>query len=121
MEEYCFDLVNQTSFGELAALFTEADLVLSVDSGPVHLASYLNKPLVSIYRPGIFERWKPWPIEASRAIALTTACQCPNKSKACIAKEHCLANISPEQVIEACDRLLSMKPAMQGQSTSDHP
>ncbi|MDP8212036.1 MAG: lipopolysaccharide heptosyltransferase II [Candidatus Zapsychrus exili] len=57
------DLSGKTTVGELASLLMRADLLISNDSGPVHLAAALNTPVISIFtrnQPGINpERWKP--------------------------------------------------------------
>ncbi|MFC1508172.1 glycosyltransferase family 9 protein [Candidatus Omnitrophota bacterium] len=42
-------LCGKTSLGDLAALFKKADLFISNDSGPVHIACAVGTPLVSIF------------------------------------------------------------------------
>jgi lipopolysaccharide heptosyltransferase II len=44
-------LVGDTTVGELVALIARADLVASGDSGPLHLAVALGRPLVAAYGP----------------------------------------------------------------------
>jgi lipopolysaccharide heptosyltransferase II len=44
-------LVGQTSVEELVALIARADLVATGDSGPLHLAVALGRPLVAAYGP----------------------------------------------------------------------
>jgi len=57
------DLTGQTSVGQLASLFKRCHLLVSNDSGPVHIADGVGIPVVSIFtrnQPGINpERWKP--------------------------------------------------------------
>jgi heptosyltransferase-2 len=43
------DLTGRTGLGELIALFTRADLVVSNDSGAMHLAGAAGAPLVAIF------------------------------------------------------------------------
>ena len=47
----------------LAALFEKAELVISNDSGPAHIAAAVGAPTVSIFgrwQPGLnAERWRP--------------------------------------------------------------
>ena len=45
----CVSYVNRTSLGELIWLVRRAAFVVSVDSGPMHLAAALNRPLLSIH------------------------------------------------------------------------
>lgn len=42
-------LAGQLSLGELAALIARADLVISNNSGPAHLAAALGTPVVDLY------------------------------------------------------------------------
>ena len=58
------DLVNKTSLLELAALLKCCSLLVSGDSGPVHLAASVGTPVVALFRndlPGkTARRWGPW-------------------------------------------------------------
>ncbi|MFT5169912.1 MAG: lipopolysaccharide heptosyltransferase II [Candidatus Omnitrophota bacterium] len=57
------DLTGVTALPQLVSLIKHADLLISNDSGPVHVAAALNKPVISIFtrnQPGINpDRWKP--------------------------------------------------------------
>ena len=80
------NFIGQTRLSELPTLIQSARCVVANDSGPVHLAAALKKPLVGIYGPTSGQRSGPYP----------TA-------------EHCifqatngnLKNVSPEVVAEA--------------------
>jgi heptosyltransferase-1 len=45
----CCNLLDRTSLGQLLWLIRRAGFVISVDSGPMHLAAALDKPLVGIH------------------------------------------------------------------------
>ncbi|MDQ6694384.1 MAG: glycosyltransferase family 9 protein [Chloroflexota bacterium] len=45
---------------QLAWLFTQAGMVLGVDSGPLHLADALGKPSLHLYGPSDEVAWGPW-------------------------------------------------------------
>ncbi len=57
------DLCGKLSLGMLAALFEKAQIVISNDSGPAHIAAAVGTPTVSIFgrwQPGLnAERWRP--------------------------------------------------------------
>src|SRR5204862_1681706 len=57
------DLTGKTTVSQTASLLKRCQLLVSNDSGPVHLADALGTPVVSIFtrnQPGINpERWKP--------------------------------------------------------------
>jgi|GEM_PF-2955112 len=100
MEEKAVSLVNRTSFGELCALVERSDLLISVDSGTAHVASYLNRPLVAIFGPGYLEQWGPWHRDKSRSAALKADCKCGTTLFKCLEKKHCLDSIMPGDVFE---------------------
>jgi len=63
-DDRIIDMVNKTSLVELAALLKRCCLLVSGDSGPVHLAACVGTPVVALFRndlPGkTAKRWGPW-------------------------------------------------------------
>ena len=57
------DLTGQTSIGQLSSLLRSCQMLVSNDSGPVHIADAVGTPVVSIFtrnQPGINPgRWRP--------------------------------------------------------------
>lgn len=47
----CVDLVGQTDLLQLAALFQASSLVITHDSGPMHLAALAGAPLIALFGP----------------------------------------------------------------------
>jgi len=45
----CVELTNQTSLLQLVRLIRVARFIISVDSGPMHIAAAVNAPLLSIH------------------------------------------------------------------------
>lgn len=58
-----YELTGLTTIAQLVSLLNHADILVSNDSGPVHIAAGLGRPVVSIFTrnlPGINpERWGP--------------------------------------------------------------
>jgi len=58
------DLINKTFLMELAALLKRCCVLVSCDSGPMHLAAAVGTPVVALFRndlPGkTARRWGPW-------------------------------------------------------------
>lgn len=52
-------LAGQTSLGQLAALVTDARLVVSGDTGVAHLATAYRRPSVTLFGPTSPHRWGP--------------------------------------------------------------
>lgn len=63
MKEGALNLAGMTSIGQLASLIKRASLFISNDSGPVHIASSVDTPVISIFgrkQPGLSpKRWGP--------------------------------------------------------------
>ena len=62
-EDHVVNLVGKTTVSQLVSVFNHVRLVVSNDSGPVHIAAALGTPVVSIFtrnQPGINPcRWRP--------------------------------------------------------------
>lgn len=60
------DLRGKTTLLEAAALLARCTVLVSCDSGPVHLAACVGTPVIALFRndmPGKNpERWGPWPL-----------------------------------------------------------
>lgn len=92
------DMTGQTSLRELAALIKGCKAYVSADTGPLHFAAALKKPLVAMYGPTKADRTGPYGSKNS-AVLLT-----PAKCKGCLKKKcddwHCMHDITPEMVFE---------------------
>lgn len=109
MKKPVLSLVNQTTFGEFSALIERTELLISVDSGPIHIASYLNRPVIAIFGPGDYERWRPWHSSASLSVSLRAVCKCGPTVVMCHERNHCLNSIIPQDVFTAACKLLKSK------------
>jgi len=58
------NLINKTSLVELAQVLKQCKLLITCDSGPMHLAATVGTPVVALFRndlPGkTSKRWGPW-------------------------------------------------------------
>lgn len=65
-----YNVAGETNLGRLAALVARADLVIGVDSGPLHLASTLHRPSLRLFGPSDAQIWGPWPPNAARNVVI---------------------------------------------------
>jgi lipopolysaccharide heptosyltransferase II len=106
------DMTGQTTVGQLAGLLERCDLLVSNDSGPVHLAVGVGTPVVSIFmrnQPGINpQRWRPLG-KKSRVVSvpLNTNTEISFK-KAGGGGSKCLEAIPTQAVLEAVDSLFKL-------------
>jgi heptosyltransferase I len=93
-----------TSVGDLVAVMRGAALVVSGDTGPLHIAAAMGRPLVGLYGPTWPERNGPWdPRDA--VISRADRCQCHHKRR-CLIGAPCIETIGLEEVVAAADRRL---------------
>lgn len=94
-------LAGQTTLKQLAALLQRADLVLSNDSGPLHLAAGLGTPVVGIFTCTSPVRSGPPPSPFHQLVATQLPCaasyckRCPQQGSA---HQACFEELSPERV-----------------------
>ncbi len=105
-KENILNLCADMSIQDSLALIDEMDFVLGVDSGTLHLAASLNKPVIGIYGPMSPNKWKAWGQQGHVALYSDRECIPCGLSKKCKINEACLSDIKPEQVIEECSKMI---------------
>jgi len=97
-------LVGELGLGELGALIAEADLLVSNNTGPAHIAAALGTPVVDLYAL-TNPQHTPWQVR-SRVLNHDVPCRNCYKS-ICPAGHHdCLRKVAPERVAAAALELL---------------
>ena len=102
-----------TTLGDLLALSARAALMVSGDTGPVHIAAAMRTPIVGLYGPTWPERNGPWDAD-DIVVSRAEACECHHKRECRRgAAEMCLNEISIESVKDAVD--LRLQRAARGE------
>jgi lipopolysaccharide heptosyltransferase II len=102
-----YNLAGQTSLGELAALIKRAAICITNDSGPMHLAVALGRPVVSIFGPtdplwiGPYGR----PHAVVRAGVPCSPCYL-RRLKDCPHDHVCMKDVTASMVIERVNRIM---------------
>ena len=94
----CLDFSGQTTMAEAVDLMSLANVVVTNDSGLMHVAAALNKKIIAIYGssdPG----FTPPLNAAAKVIDLDLDCSPCFKRDCPLGHTHCLTNISPQQVL----------------------
>ena len=99
------------TLAELRALLDRAALFVGGDSGPLHIASTSNVPVVGLYGPTLPERSAPWrprtiPTESVDAGALP--CRPCDQRECAPGDFRCLTGVPASRVHDAAERLLAM-------------
>ncbi len=103
----CSDLSGKTSLSEAVALLATVDLAVSNDSGLMHIAAALHKPLVAVYGstdPGFT------PPLNKQAKIVRSGLECsPCFERICPLKHlDCLIKLKPNKVLKACHQLITV-------------
>lgn len=100
------NLVGKTNLRQLAALLEKADLVIANDSGPMHLAAALARPLVALYGPTNPLRTGPY-ARPNSVIRLDIPCS-PCYSRHC-SHQSCLRWLGIEPVLALAEKQMGMR------------
>lgn len=90
------DLTGQTSLRELAALIKGCAVYISADTGPLHFAAALKKPLIAMYGPTKADRTGPY--GSDKASVLLSPAACAGCLKKACNDWHCMHDITPAMV-----------------------
>jgi lipopolysaccharide heptosyltransferase II len=105
MSHSSHSLVARLELAELAALIAEADLLISNNTGPAHIAAAVDTPVVDLYAL-TNPQHTPWRVK-SRVLFHDVPCRNCYKS-VCPAGHHdCLKRVPPERVAAAAMELLA--------------
>jgi ADP-heptose:LPS heptosyltransferase len=106
-------LVGETTIPELVALVERADLVASGDSGPLHLAVALGRPLLAAYGPtdpAIYGPFKPTgPVRLHRRDLPCSPCYTGDlgTSECPLGHNLCMKLITVSEMVESAVALLA--------------
>jgi heptosyltransferase-2 len=106
-QHQCHNLAGKTTLADMVDLLSLSQVVLSNDSGPMHIAASLHKPLIALYGSSSAEFTPPL---SNQVIILSV----PNLScRPCFQREcplghmKCLNELSPEMALAAIDKLIT--------------
>jgi len=100
-------LAPATDIPALAALVGGARLVVSGDTGPMHLASALGTPVVALHGPTDPGRNGPWdPLDIT--VSRYDSCRCQQRRR-CSETVPCLEELTVAAVVEAVERRLAVE------------
>lgn len=105
--QFCLNLAGQTSLEQAVVLLAGCRAVVSNDSGLMHVAAALDKPLVALYGPSSPDFTPPLSDKAT-VIRLITGYHKVRKGDSAQGYHQSLIDIQPEQVMAALEKQLSV-------------
>jgi len=102
------NLCNELTLSETGALFKKTRLLISTDSGVLHLGVLANLPTISLFGPGIAKKWAP---KGDRHIVLNKDLKCSpctrfGETPRCKINARCLRAIRIADVTKAIAELI---------------
>ncbi len=101
MKHQAINTAGKFSIQELFALIKSADLVISVDTGPMHIAAAFKTPVIALFGAGNPEIWHPY---SKKSVVIykdnvCTSCmklKCPRKGEK---EKECMKSIQIEDIL----------------------
>jgi ADP-heptose:LPS heptosyltransferase len=106
IKEKVEDISCRTTIGSLMALISGADLVITNDSAPLHIASAAGTPVIAIFGPSDEKKYGPL---SGGSLVLKPDVSCRPCSKALCGKgpdEGCISGVKTEDVFQAAKKVL---------------
>jgi lipopolysaccharide heptosyltransferase I len=100
-------LVPKLTLGELVELLRRASLVIGADTGPLHLAALLKRPVVAIFGPKDPAIYAPY---GTRCEIVRANLPCSPCGKRQCDHVRCMESVSVADVAAAAERLLNPEP-----------
>lgn len=111
-----FDLAGRLTLGGTVSLVRNLDLLISVDSGPAHIAAAVGTPLVVLWGPGILAQTRPVsalaPVEIVREPVACAPCYGTPMMRVC-RRNICMEGIPPARVLAAAEGALRVRPSLR--------
>lgn len=94
---------GKTSLSQLAALFEKSNLVISADSGPMHIAVSMKAPTIALFGPTSTEITGPIGSSKIKIIQENVGCSIPCYKLNCPSNK-CMQAITPQKVMDMIER-----------------
>jgi len=104
-EASILNLAGRTSLEQLAYLLQKACLVVSCDTGILHLASYFDVPILGIYGPTDERKYGPWSSKY-KVLKSSVSCRPCMRPNCKFNTSDCMRQISVKQALDSIDALL---------------
>lgn len=100
----CIDLIGKTSLTQAIDILSLANVVISNDSGLMHCAAALNRPLIALYGSSSPEFTPPL-TNCKRILSLNLSCSPCFQRECPLVHFNCLKQLKPKQILAAIKKL----------------
>jgi heptosyltransferase-2 len=99
------NLAGRTTVREVMALLASCSILVTNDSGPMHIGAAFGVPLVAIFGPTDWRKTSPW-TEKARIVRVEVDCS-PCHLRECNRGHECMLGITAEMVCAAARELMA--------------
>jgi ADP-heptose:LPS heptosyltransferase len=113
MSRHPLDMVGRTSMSQLGAILQKCALLVSGDTGPMHMATAVRTPVLALF--GAIDPDRTGPVGQGHAIIQRREIPCvPCNAKTCVNSRHlaCMEDISVEEVFRTVVGMLTKNGAL---------
>lgn len=96
------------TIGALAAAMRRCSLIITNDSGPMHVAISQKVPIVAMYGPSSPKLYGPYTKDATIVTAIPPCMGCADGMKHKCDDMQCMTRLTVEQVVEAAEKMLAV-------------
>ncbi len=101
-----FVVPGSTSIRELVELVDRSKMLISPDSGPIHVAAAVGKNCVAIFSKELPSRWAPK--KNCIPLYLNLSCSpCDDETARNCSHLKCIRGITADMIVEACDKFIN--------------
>jgi heptosyltransferase-1 len=118
MKTAAVNLGGRTTLRELACLYRQASLVVTTDSGPMHIAAAVGTPVVALFGPTDPDRTGPYG-PGHRVIRSGLSCM-PCFRKQCDTVR-CMREIGVGEVFAAVQEMLAIREISSAEEREENP
>jgi len=107
----CIDLTGKTSLRDVTYILKKSELLITADSGLMHIAYAAGTPTVSLFGSGIESKWAP---RGPAHFVINKRISCSPCTRfgytpRCKKNRECLSLITAEEIVAAAERMLREK------------
>jgi len=98
------NLIGRTSVRQLMAVLSSVELVITNDSGPMHIAAAFDRPIVALFGPT--DHLTTYPL-CSRSVLVRKETECaPCLERQCPTDHRCMTGIAVSDVLDAVGKVM---------------
>lgn len=97
-------LAGRTTLKDLAALYERVAVLITTDTGPMHLAAAVRTPVVALFGPTA--PWRTGPFGSGHTILRAEIACSPCFKRFCNRNHECMEQITVDQVVQAAQTVL---------------